>query len=115
MSKVNRSRKPMHPFNEHTLTNNVNTALKVIKTILDTSRSPQLPSATPHEYDDKYLLADFVSTCSIASQLHCLEVLGLTEAQLIQMKKWGKTRTVTLRYTNITTRQPCFLKIKFEF
>jgi hypothetical protein len=91
-------KKYLTPFNDVRFTSLVNNSLHIVKTILDTSRSPQLASEVTHQYDDKYLLADFLSNCSIASHLSALEVLGLKETQLKQFQKWGESRTVTLRY-----------------
>lgn len=77
----------------------VDAALRRVRTVLDNTRHPQYPADVPHRYDDKYLLAEFVTRISVASWLQCLEVVGLTAEQLGQLASWAKTRSVTLRLT----------------
>ena len=55
--------------------------------VLDTSRHPQWPADVPHQYEDKYLLAEFVATNSIAALQHILQTLGVTEKILVQLKE----------------------------
>lgn len=77
----------------------VDAALRRVRTVLDNTRHPQYPADVPHRYDDKYLLAEFVTRIAVASWLQCLEVVGLTAEQLGQLASWAKTRSVTLRLT----------------
>ena len=46
----------------------VDKALESARRVLDTTREPVLAADVPHEYADKYLLAEFVTnTCLAAS------------------------------------------------
>lgn len=72
-------------------------ALERIRTILDNTRNPQLPTEVQHKYDDKYLLADYLTKVSIASLLQCLESAGVTAQLLPTLRGWAKTQSVTFR------------------
>lgn len=87
----------MQDFNEDAFKQRVNAALQKVKTILENHRHPQYPADVPHQYEDKYLLAEFVATNTIASLMHALSALGVTEKHLAQMKEWSKKRSVTIR------------------
>lgn len=52
-----------------------------------------------HSYDDKYYLAETLTSVSIAAQLNALQAMGLHD--LSQIKQWATDRSVTLRF-NIT-------------
>lgn len=84
-------------FDESRFERQVDAALERVRTILDTSRHPTYPADVAHKYDDKYMLVDFLTNTALATQLTCLELLGLDLKALQQMKKWSTTRTVTLR------------------
>ncbi len=88
----------MKRFDESQFRAQVDKALEKVRTILDNTRNPQLPSDVPHLYEDKYLLAEFLTNITITAQLTTLETMGLTEAQLNQLKEWSKTRSVSLRF-----------------
>ena len=84
-------------FNEDAFKRRVTAALEKVKTILDNSRQPQFPADVPHQYDDKYLLAEFVASNTISSIMHVLTTLGVNEKHLAQLKEWSKKRSVSLR------------------
>lgn len=87
----------MQAFNEVRFRARVDAALNKVRTILETSRAPQYPADVPHEYEDKYLLAESLTNSSIAALLSFFESIGLTEKQFTQLKEWSKSRSVTLR------------------
>ena len=87
------------PFDQHAFTTRIDAALKRIRTVLDNTRHPEYPADVPHRYDDKYLLAEVVTRVATAATVQCLEVLGMTAAQLAELREWAKTRAVTLRLT----------------
>src|SRR4051794_40567946 len=89
----------MEIYGERELKTKVDAALQRIRTVLDNTRNPQYPADVPHRYDDKYLLAELVTRTATASVLQCLEVIGLTAAQLVDLQAWARTRSVTLRLT----------------
>jgi hypothetical protein len=57
----------------------------------------QFAADVQHEYVDKYLLAEFVTSSAISAFVNTLDTLGINEKQLEQMKDWAKNRSVTLR------------------
>eukprot|EP00005_Dracoamoeba_jomungandri_P000842 CAMPEP_0174250394 /NCGR_PEP_ID=MMETSP0439-20130205/578_1 /TAXON_ID=0 /ORGANISM="Stereomyxa ramosa, Strain Chinc5" /LENGTH=998 /DNA_ID=CAMNT_0015330449 /DNA_START=39 /DNA_END=3035 /DNA_ORIENTATION=+ len=95
--KKNLAQSPSLPsFNESRFRAQVDAALVQIKTILENNRNPQFPADVSHKYDDKYLLANFLTNTSLASQLTCLHSLGLKAPDLKKLIEWGSTRSVTL-------------------
>jgi hypothetical protein len=84
-------------FNEHHFQQRVNTALERVRTILDNTRTPEYPSEVQHEYEDKYLLSEFLANSTIASHLSSFESLGLSAKPFSQLKEWATTRSVSLR------------------
>ncbi|KAJ9463396.1 hypothetical protein DIPPA_08815 [Diplonema papillatum] len=95
----------MFRYSEDQLRQKVAASLVVIKKVLDTSRNPQLAEYVHHTYDDKYLLAEFVTKGLCASNLTCLKLLGLTDESLQTIKGWSnESRSVTLR---LSSRQGC--------
>src|SRR5579871_1117882 len=87
----------MTPLDPRTFDQKIAAALERIRTILDNTRSPQRAADVPHQYDDKYLLAEFVTKLTVASLFQCFEVVGLTPEALAQLTEWAKRRSVTLR------------------
>lgn len=78
----------------------VEKALAKVKTILDTTRQPQLAHEDEeHKYDDKYALAEFLVNTGIAAKLNALERLGLDAEKLQQVVSWvyEEKQSVTLR------------------
>ncbi len=88
----------MENFNEVRFRARVDAALNRVRTILDNTRTPQYPADVPHEYEDKYILAESLTNNTISALLVSLDLLGLTQKQLAQLKEWSKTRSVTLRF-----------------
>eukprot|EP01060_Flectonema_neradi_P035949 TRINITY_DN6758_c1_g1_i1.p1 TRINITY_DN6758_c1_g1~~TRINITY_DN6758_c1_g1_i1.p1 ORF type:complete len:918 (+),score=233.46 TRINITY_DN6758_c1_g1_i1:49-2802(+) len=72
--------------------------LKTVARVLDVSRNPQPASDVHHKYNDKYLLAEFVTAAATSATLTSLEHVGLTEQKLRDLKKQSGNRTVTLRF-----------------
>eukprot|EP00026_Physarum_polycephalum_P002207 Phypoly_transcript_02212.p1 GENE.Phypoly_transcript_02212~~Phypoly_transcript_02212.p1 ORF type:complete len:944 (+),score=196.07 Phypoly_transcript_02212:68-2899(+) len=87
----------MDTFNENVFRTRVDKALGKVKTILDNTRNPQYPTDVHHEYEDKYVLSEFLATSAIATFLNSLEFLGLTGKNWEQVKEWSKQKNVTLR------------------
>jgi len=88
-------------------------ALQSVERILANNRVPQIASDVSHTYDDKFLLAEFLTNTSIAAQLNALEALGLNSKALQTMLEWVQSRSVTIRlvaneqcsFVRETTRQ----------
>lgn len=76
----------------------LDSAMKRIRLLLDNTRNPRLPADVPHQYEDKYRLAEWVASVSVASWIQCLEVIGMSADQLTQLREWAKTRAVSLRF-----------------
>ncbi|RYE89468.1 MAG: hypothetical protein EOO75_11760, partial [Myxococcales bacterium] len=76
----------------------VDGALRSIRTILDNARNPRYPQDVPHQYDDKYVLAEFLTRTATAAILQCLGSIGLSSEGLGQLVGWARDRSVTLRF-----------------
>lgn len=87
-------------FEESDFRRKVDEALVQMKTVLDNARKPTYAADVPHTYDDKYLLAEFLSNTTLASLMTCLDFLGLTEEQAKQLRTWAVDRSVTLQFTS---------------
>lgn len=87
----------MPSYDERAFTERIEAARKHIRTVLDHTRNPQRPADVPHRYDDKFLLAEFVTRTAVAAVVQALEAIGLTAAQAAELRAWAKTRAVTLR------------------
>jgi hypothetical protein len=80
----------------------VDQALSEVKKILDNTKHPQIASKVPHSYDDKFMLAEFLTNSALSSQFTSLSQLGVTVDQLSQMVEFAKTRALTLRFSSTT-------------
>ncbi len=87
----------MQRYDEQQFKAKIDAALERIRTLLENTRNPQYAADVPHAYDDKYLLAEFVTQVSVAALLQCLEVVGLTPEGCAKLREWAGTRAVTLR------------------
>mmetsp|Transcript_15089 Transcript_15089/g.45211 ORF Transcript_15089/g.45211 Transcript_15089/m.45211 type:complete len:921 (+) Transcript_15089:180-2942(+) len=84
-------------WNEQRFRENVDRALKAVRTVLDTTRHPQYAADVEHRYADKYELAEFLTRTAVAAQLNCLEQLGLSGEKLAELQKLAGKRSATLR------------------
>jgi hypothetical protein len=89
----------MQEYQEHRFQAQVRSALATVRTLLENERQPHLPSEVPHQYIDKYLLAEFLTNTSFAALLNALQLLGISNAVLHTLIDWAKQRSVTLRFT----------------
>jgi hypothetical protein len=87
----------MQRFSEDRFRRQVDQALTKIQTVLDTNRHPAYPDDVGHQYEDKFGLAEFLTSTALAAQLNVLELLGLNEKGLKQLRSWAASRSVTLR------------------
>ena len=86
-------------FDERRFNKQIEKALEEVKKVLDANRTPKLPADVPHRYEDKFLLAEFLSRTAFAAQLNCLEIIGITDEVINKLKAWTQqNKTVTLRF-----------------
>ena len=77
-----------HSYNAYRFESQVDKALKSVKSVLDKTRNPQLPSNVHHSYDDKYALSEYGVRGTVASFLNALEVCcGLSAENLATLKE----------------------------
>lgn len=98
-------------YNEIRFKEEVNTALTTIRTILENTKSPGFPNEIQHEYEDKYTMANILTNNFIASQLACLQLLGVDKKKLAEMREFGKKHSVSLRFSS---SERCWLDRKEE-
>eukprot|EP00808_Paulinella_micropora_P008360 g64458.t1 len=66
----------------------VDKAIQQIKTLLDTTRNPQLADGVDHDYHNKFHLAEYVSNAGIACAFDGLKELGLDSSAFAKAKRW---------------------------
>lgn len=81
----------LHYYDEQRAQQQFRNALATVKQILNTTRHPEFASNVPHTYDDKYSLAEFLTSTAIAAEINSLSAIGVTQDQLKRMKKWVET------------------------
>ena len=87
----------MRAWNEGQFRSQVGKALETVKTVLENTKRPVLAEGVTHRYEDKYLLAEFLTKTALGSALGVLEALGLDEKGLGVLAEWAGSRSVTLR------------------
>lgn len=88
----------MNDYSEEVFKGKVSSALTQVRTILENTRKPEYAANVPHEYVDKFLLANFLANTTLASFLNVLETLGMKPEALKKMKEWSEARSVTVRF-----------------
>jgi hypothetical protein len=89
---------PLPPFNGEEFEARVNETVAGLKKILAQNKNPQIASSVPHAYEDKFLLAAFVTSALLAAEITALSNLGLRKETLTKTHQWAKTRPVTLEF-----------------
>lgn len=87
----------MESYDELRFQIKVDKALERIKTLLHNARNPQYPTEVLHQYDDKYLLVDFLTNSALAGQMNCLQELGVVDWGTL--KAWSEKRSVCILFT----------------
>eukprot|EP01126_Amoeba_proteus_P056974 TRINITY_DN7221_c0_g1_i2.p1 TRINITY_DN7221_c0_g1~~TRINITY_DN7221_c0_g1_i2.p1 ORF type:complete len:324 (-),score=60.62 TRINITY_DN7221_c0_g1_i2:1226-2197(-) len=87
----------MLPFDKQRFDQQLQTCLKQVSLVLANNRHPYFPADVAHKYEDKYLLATFLTNLALAALVNCLEFLGLSDEHLKKLCKWGTDRSVILR------------------
>jgi len=73
-------------------------AMKRVKILLHAEKRPLIASNVHHQYQDKYLLAEFLVNSAVASQLNSLiQIVSISKEQLAQLQQWSSMGTVSLR------------------
>jgi hypothetical protein len=67
----------MQDYDDLRFRSQVDLALKRIKMLLDNERNPQYPADVFHQYDDKYLLVDFITNRYKTMNLYVITYLVL--------------------------------------
>ena len=97
----------MSYYDEALMRSRIEACLQKVRMVADKDRASQIHAAdqVPHQYADKFLLADTITNTMCASLVHCLSLIGLSRENLKPLKSWGAEKTVTLsfRVTRKTT------------
>eukprot|EP01052_Picozoa_sp_SAG31_P034199 SAG31_NODE_3961_length_3709_cov_7.355721_1_plen_82_part_00 len=67
----------MEHFDEFRFRRRVDESLVTARKFLHTTRAPVLAEDVPHEYTDKFLLAEFVTSACISAVINALELVGV--------------------------------------
>jgi len=94
-------------YNEALMRRKIDACFKTVNTIMEKSRASQIHAAdeVPHQYADKFLLADTITNTMCASLVHCISLMGVSRENLMTLKAWPVEKSVTLsfRFTRKTT------------
>mmetsp|Transcript_5754 Transcript_5754/g.6982 ORF Transcript_5754/g.6982 Transcript_5754/m.6982 type:complete len:953 (-) Transcript_5754:92-2950(-) len=73
-------------------------ALKKVRTTLDTERDFAAIGSVAHKYDDKYLMAEYVTNTALQASTNILHRLGFSQAQLeaLRAKSIKENRSIVL-------------------
>mmetsp|Transcript_7931 Transcript_7931/g.11977 ORF Transcript_7931/g.11977 Transcript_7931/m.11977 type:complete len:945 (-) Transcript_7931:62-2896(-) len=77
----------------------VSSALDRAKLVLAKEKRPRSAAEVDHVYDDKYLLAEFLTNTAAAASLNILESFGLSQKDAEKVAEWASARNVSLRFS----------------
>jgi len=72
-------------------------AIEQVRVVLDTAKASCFADHVHHQYEDKYLLAEFLTNAAAASQLNGLAILGLNAERVLKLRGWAEGSAVSLR------------------
>ena len=84
-------------FNEHRFRQQVDSALKKVRQILDSNRNPVYASDVHHAYEDKYTVTEMMVMLALASVTQTLGVVGMSPEIMKSLVDWSSTKAVSLR------------------
>eukprot|EP00668_Euglena_longa_P009750 GGOE01011786.1.p1 GENE.GGOE01011786.1~~GGOE01011786.1.p1 ORF type:complete len:962 (-),score=350.48 GGOE01011786.1:536-3421(-) len=90
-------------YNQWQFEQQMEQALTCLRTVLEKAKNPQLLHDVPHQYEDKYAAAEFLTNTALAAALNALAPVGLGLEALQQLRSWSKGRSVTLRLASHET------------
>ena len=87
-------------MNDRKMREKVDACLKQAALILDSHRASALKSADriSHRYDDKYMLAEFLTKTAAACHLNILSEMGLDGVKLKMLCEWVSFKEVSVRF-----------------
>ena len=89
----------MNDFQVEQFKNKLSNGMTTVARVLDVNRNPLIADDVHHKYDDKYLLAEGLTSTGLAAMLNGLSVIGLNDTKVTEvMKKSGGSKSVTLRF-----------------
>ena len=90
------------PFDEDRFRSIVAKGIEEARKVLSTTRHPVLPDEVPHAYDDKYRLAELLTSLSDVAVVNVLDELGVGQEARKSARDWAAAGlAVTLRL-NVT-------------
>ena len=90
----------MSQYSEMEFRRTMDQALEKVKTVLENTKHPRAAKDVQHTYNDKYLLAEFLTNTYIAAVLNVLETVGLSVEGVRQLVEWSKgKKSVSLRFS----------------
>ena len=90
-------------YNDHVFRNKLDICLEKIKLLLEANKSNLIQPANDveHRYEDKYLLANYLTNITLSSILNTFSHLGLTSQVLQTLQEWSKQKEVSIRFEAI--------------
>ena len=72
-----------------------------VRQLLESSKQPTFVSEVSHEYQDKYLVVEFMLNTALSAVSNILSTIGVTPAHHGTMIEWARTHSVSLRFDTI--------------
>eukprot|EP01063_Lacrimia_lanifica_P028422 TRINITY_DN414_c0_g2_i1.p1 TRINITY_DN414_c0_g2~~TRINITY_DN414_c0_g2_i1.p1 ORF type:complete len:1096 (+),score=281.01 TRINITY_DN414_c0_g2_i1:53-3340(+) len=93
---------PSQPSQMELLSARVEQGLAAARKVFETTRCPVVAAGdADHAYDDKYLLAEFLTQTAVGSAFAVLQLLGLGDEAALRLAEAAKMRAVTLRFDQV--------------
>ena len=86
-----------HEMNSHLFKVKIKSALSKVRQLLHEEKEPKIPDEVDHSYEDKYRLAEMLTSAAVSSGVQSLESLGFSIESIAKMGEWAKTGSVTIK------------------
>ena len=93
----------MRPYDEQRFLQQMRSAMATLRNVLERTKNPELASEVPHEYEDKYLAAEFLTNTAIVAVVNGLASIGMTSDATTKLIALNKGSPVSLRFASQET------------
>ncbi len=101
----------MNSYEEAAFQRRLTEALERVQQILGDTKRPKSAAETPHLYEDKFRLAEFMASAALATVAELFEVWGLGRSGLEELRRWPHPDAAVLRFA---VEERCSLEGKEE-
>jgi len=92
----------------HQLKNRLDKSMERVRLVLEQAKTPKLADEVHHRYEDKFLLAESLTSAALASQLNHFAMLGLSRGMLERLHGWAyESNTSTPVLLKMQAQEKC--------